>query len=321
MRIALGLKHLRQVTTSAPIPSAPTLTWTSASSVRDPVFTLTGILQGDIVQLQIDDDPAFGSTYGDDSNTVDSAEAADGQLTFSGIPTLAYATTYYARARITRAGVASAWSNSVNKTTDAAPAAASLVSGTGSTGAGTNRSQYINTSGTPVLTFTCNADVGAACLVRSTDAPPSKGHYEVTVGTIIAGSKMLLGVSDSALALGAAVFTYPGQTGAGCILRAVQNSTSWVVFANGTSSAITAPNTLAAGDIISCEFDTATKAVVFKHKRSSTVTTLSTTTLTSNIPTNWTATVGADAANGDSGTCNFGASAFAITPTSGYSGW
>jgi hypothetical protein len=121
MRIALGLKHLRQVTTTAPIPAAATLAWTSATSVRDPVFTLTGILAGDIVQLQIDDDPAFGSTYGDDTNTVDSTEAADGQLTFSGISTLAYATTYYARARITRAGQTSAWSNSASKTMDAAP--------------------------------------------------------------------------------------------------------------------------------------------------------------------------------------------------------
>jgi hypothetical protein len=319
MRIALGLKHLRQVTTSAPIPSAPTLTWTSGTSVRDPVFTLTGILAGDIVQLQIDDDPAFGSTYGDDSNTVDSTEAADGQLTFPGIPTLAYSTTYYARARITRAGVASAWSNSVNKTIDAAPAT-KLVIGSGSTGAGTDRSQYINSS--DGLTYVCNADVGAGCMERSTAAPPTKAHYENTVAALAAaGSKILTGVSDSALALGAAVFTYPGQTGAGCMLRAIGNTTSWVVFANGTNSAVTAPNNLAVGDVIVCEFDTSAKTVTFKLKHSGVTTTLTTVTLTSNIPTNWTATVGADASNTDSGTVNFGASAFAVTPTAGYSGW
>jgi hypothetical protein len=322
MRIALGLKHLRQVTTSAPIPSAPTLTWTSGTSVRDPVFTLTGILAGDIVQLQIDDDPAFGSTYGDDSNTVDSTEAADGQLTFSGIPTLAYATTYYARARITRAGVASAWSNTVNKTTDAAPASASLVSGTGSTGAGTNRSQFINTSGTPVLTFACNADVGAACLVRSTDVPPSKAHFEAKC-TVLPNTtdRMLVGVSDSALALGASVFTYPGQTGAGATLRAAAGGTSWGLRINGGDTAVTAPFALAVNDTIVCEFDTAAKTISYWIVRSGTPTLLISTTLTSNIPTNWTADVGWDASNGNTGLSNFGGSAWAKTPSAGYSGW
>jgi hypothetical protein len=289
--------------------------------VRDPVFTLTGILFNDSVELQIDDDPAFGSLYGDDNNTVDVTEAADGQLTFPGISTLNYSTTYYARARITRGGVTSAWSNSQSKTIDAA-AAAQLVAGTGSTGAGTNRSQYINTSGTPVLTFACNADVGAACLVRSTDVPPSKAHFEAKC-TVLPNTtdRMLVGVSDSALALGASVFTYPGQTGAGATLRAAAGGTSWGLRINGGDTAVTAPFALAVNDTIVCEFDTAAKTISYWIVRSGTPTLLISTTLTSNIPTNWTADVGWDASNGNTGLINFGGSAWAKTPSTGYSGW
>lgn len=309
----------------ATAPTAPVLTWTSGTSVRDPIFTLTNIALADSVQLQIDDDPAFGSTYGDDTNVVDATEAADGQLTFPGIPTLNYSTTYYARARYTRAGQTTAWSNVENKTIDAA-AITHLVSGTGATGADTDRSQYINTSGSPVLTYTCNADVGAACLVRSLDAPPVQAHFEDTINTVVVGSKHLIGWSDSALALGAAVFSYPGQTGAGCILRAVQASTSWVIFANGTTSAVTAPNALTAADILATETNRSTNVVTYKVKRAGVTTLIGTVTLTSNIPTNWTATVGADASNTDSGTTNFGGSPvnsanFAITPTASYVGW
>lgn len=309
-------------------PPAAILAWTSDTATRDPQFSMTQIQSGDLAELQIDDDPAFGSTYADDTHTIAALEAVDGQYNTSGVPTLAAGITYYARSRYKRGGIGawSAWSNTVSKTMDAA-SPTHLVAGTGATGAGTDRSQYINTSGSPVLTFACNADVGAACLVRSVDVPPNQSHYEMTAAALAAaGSKLLIGVSDAALALGPAVVSYPGQTGAGCTLRAIGNSTSWVLFANGSNSAVTAPNALAVGDIIACEFNKTTNVVTFKAKRAGTTTLIGSVTLTSNIPANWTATVGADASNTDSGTCNFGGSPvssanFAVAPTAGYSGW
>jgi hypothetical protein len=315
MRIALGLKHLRQVIASAPIPSAPTLTWTSGTSVRDPVFTLTGILAGDIVQLQIDDDPAFGSTYGDDSNTVDSTEAADGQLTFPGIPTLAYATTYYARARITRAGVASAWSNSVNQTTDAAPAS------TLSTTTGVNKSQWIDSDG---HTATGNASgVGTALMVRSTTTVSTgqKVHIESTVAALTSGGKLFFGFVDSTTALGSA--TTPGTPGDasgpnGFCFNAAQSSSVVGVWANaGFQGSVDLGSILAANDVVSMEYNESTKAVLCKHKRSSTVTTIWSGTLTSKIPPTATPFAGAWQ-TGDSQTVNFAGTA--ITPTAGYTG-
>jgi hypothetical protein len=319
MRIALGLKHLRQVTTSAPIPTTPVLTWTSGTATYDPVFNMTQIMAGDTTRLRVTVDSV--TTVYTDNDTVSSTEAADGTLSVGTFPTLTAGKTYDIEGSYQRAGVWSAWSNTVTKTMDAA-AAAQLVSGTGSTGAGTNRSQFINTSGTPVLTFACNADVGAACLVRSISAPPSKAHFEAKC-TVLPNTtdRMLVGVSDSALALGASVFTYPGQTGAGATLRAAAGGTAWGLRINGGDTSVTAPFALAVNDTIVCEFDTSAKTISYWIVRSGTPTLLISTTLTSNIPTNWTADVGWDASNGNTGLSNFGGSAWAKTPSAGYSGW
>lgn len=211
MRIAVGLKHLRQVTTTAPIPAAATLAWTSGTSVRDPVFTLTGILAGDIVQLQIDEDPAFGSTYGDDTNTVDSTEAADGQLTFSGISTLAYATTYYARARITRSGQTSAWSNSASKTIDAAPATTFDPANRN-----TNNAQLSNGN----FTIT-GVDQAAPQCARTTTTVASgeKKYFEVKVNTLQGANSFIgLGTCDDAFVF-ASTFNTPGATSHGAGLN------------------------------------------------------------------------------------------------------
>lgn len=180
------------------VPSAPVLTWTSATAAYNPTFALTGILVADVVQLQIDDDPAFGSTYGDDTNTVDSTEAADGQLTFSGIPTLGYATTYYARARITRGGATSAWSNSVSKTMDAAPA---------TTWDPANKSSFITLSGANLIASGTNT-VGAEQPVLGTTSKSSgKRYYEASFLNLV-GDNAGAGVANTL----PANFANPGNT-------------------------------------------------------------------------------------------------------------
>lgn len=153
----------------------PTLTWTSGTSTYDPTFTLTEITEADVVELQIDDDPAFGSLYGSDTNTIDASEALTGEVTFPAIPTLALSTTYYARARYTRGPDTSAWSTSVSKTMASDTTAPTLSSPTdtanGSTGAtisvSTNEGNgllywAVTTSSTPPTATALKAGTGAA---------------------------------------------------------------------------------------------------------------------------------------------------------------
>ena len=100
-----------------PVVVGMTLTWTSANTVYDPVFTLTfyGAVVGDVLTLQIDDNSDFSSLYASDFNTLDSAEIAAGTITYSGITTLLPGVTYYARVQLNRSSAIS-YSNTVNQT-------------------------------------------------------------------------------------------------------------------------------------------------------------------------------------------------------------
>lgn len=90
-----------------------TLTWASTNNVyNNPVFNLVPIEVGTIVELQIANNTNFSPIYSTDFNKVDSSERATGNLTFSGVTTLAFSTIYYARTRI-NGGI---WSNVVSKT-------------------------------------------------------------------------------------------------------------------------------------------------------------------------------------------------------------
>lgn len=295
-------------------PAAPVLAWTSGTSSYNPTFTLTGIQVADVVQLQIDDDPAFGSTYGDDTNTVDSTEAADGQLTFSGIATLGGSTTYYARSRITRAGLTSAWSSNVSKTMDAVSAAV-LYSGT----ANADRSQYVTV--TSSFTATANNAVGDTCGVRSVTTMPTKAHFEVTINAFAASNARLhMGVADSAVVLGASAFPHIGSSSAGFDWRLVPSATAQAPFYNGATQSATLGSAPLVGDVIAFDVDTSAKTVLVTHRRSGVNTQYGPFTLTSQIPSTWTAFVGGET-TADSVTINFGSSAFGVTPQTGYAGW
>lgn len=103
------------ITENISSPTAPVLNWTSSSSELNPTFNLTEIVEGDIVEVQVDDNSDFSSLFDSDINTIDSSEALAGALTFINISSLSAGTTYYVRARYQRGGLYSDWSNTETK--------------------------------------------------------------------------------------------------------------------------------------------------------------------------------------------------------------
>ncbi|URD60484.1 hypothetical protein M8312_11925 [Sphingomonas sp. KRR8] len=156
-------------TSTAPVPF---LTWTSASNVYDPVFTLASLAVGDVVDLQIATDSGFTSIYGSDTNTVDATEAGDGSLSFPAIPTLGFGTTYYARARKN----GGAWSSTVSKTM-----AAAVVQFPSTTGF--NKSQYITVSGSPPLTAAALAGNDKDSVRTNVQQGFNKAQMEITLNS------------------------------------------------------------------------------------------------------------------------------------------
>lgn len=213
-----------------------------------------------------------------------------------------------------------AWSNVLTDTIAATSVAALTASD------GTSKSQYINTTGTPKLTATMNNDLGAPCNVKATVAASGKRHWEVTLNSNSnQANNFSIGITDLAFTVGPGlIFPRPGNgTDPGVSINLPRGSSNVNLYVNGGYVGDYALiSAFAPGDLIIIEQDDAAKTVSFWHSRSGTHQLLVTTTLTSNIPTNWTAVVAGYGNSGgtpDSMTCNFGASAFAKTPSSGYS--
>ena len=99
------------------LPAAPVLTWVSDDTAYDPEITvaLSNPAVDDVIELQIDDNPDFASLFDTDTNTLDAGEVAANEATFGGISTLSAGVHYYMRARVTRNGATSEWSNTVDK--------------------------------------------------------------------------------------------------------------------------------------------------------------------------------------------------------------
>lgn len=174
----------------------PILTWTSGTATYDPVFGLTEVTESDVVEIHVDDDPAFGSLYGSDTNTIDAAEALSGSLTFPGIPTLAVATTYYARARYTRGGSTSGWSTSVSKAMAGDTTAPTLSSPT----------DTANGSNGAIISVSTNEGNGALSFVLTTSSTPPTAT-QVEAGQDHAGSPAAAFGSQSVTSTGVKTFT------------------------------------------------------------------------------------------------------------------
>lgn len=183
----------------------------------------------------------------------------------------------------------------------------------------TTKSQYLTLSGAN-LTATMNNSVNANCGVKATLAVTGKKYFETTIvshGTETNGS-FVVGVTDSGVSVGPAVFPTPGNGSLGASFRIKNGSTAVTVFRNGGNPAGTALSVAAAdGDKFGLSIDTTANTIKLSHRPISTGVwnDVQTLTLTSQIPTNWVAYTAGFGRTGagapyDAWTTNFGAVTF-----------
>lgn len=197
--------------------------------------------------------------------------------------------------------------------------------------AGTDKSQYVTLSGAPALDGLATANQSGTMGAQSTEGPSTtKFHFEVEVlsigSTASANSRIIVGCCDDTTAFGPAVFPQPGVATPGFSIRLNYNSATVNRYFNGSAfqASATIPGSAlpAAGDKIIIEVDTATNAVAVWYYDASAASTasLTTFTLTSQIPTDWRAFAGGYW-GGDAWRGNFGLSAFTRAPSSGYAAY
>lgn len=296
-------------------------------------------------QLQIDNNSDFSSP---EQNVVFFIDGSDFALNDETISMVTPSGTYYARLRMLRdneAGAttvtdelgntfnadASAWSNTV---TDTISSSVNVLPSAD----GVNRSQYMSTSGTPVLSYILEADVGSFIAARGLTAQvPQKGHSELTVDGWFSGSDggVYAGVCDVGTVTTFATFgQQPGVSSVpGCSAKLGKNATTLDVSANGSTTTYALGVNAAVGDKIIIECDKVANTVAFYVWDASAGALVNggaplvTVTLTGvYIPTAFYHCVagrrGSNVAGvSDAGTVNYGASAFSMTPSTGYSGW
>jgi hypothetical protein len=167
------------------------------------------------------------------------------------------------------------------------------------------------------------ANVGGNRGARATVAVTGKRHWEVTIEQLsaVSGNKFVMGMCDLAADMSGSIL--PGSSGAlGAGIRGADNSNNITQLRNGSVASTTNMGSpIAVGDVYVMEFDTAVPSVTFWRHRSGVNTLIyGPTTLTSQIPTNWVPTVQGFNTN-DRVSVNFGAGAWAKTPTALYEGW
>jgi hypothetical protein len=243
-----GVSDTFTTTTEAAAGSliAPVLAWTSGTSAYDPTFSLTEIIESDVVELQIDDVNTFTSLFDSDTNTIDAGEAASGSLTFAGISSLTAGTTFYARARYQRGGVWSDWSNTVSKAMDAVP----LVKWTSTNGANKYASIALSNGN---LTATPTTDSGYEGVEATAAAGPAKYQFECTLASIYgSANSFVVGVSAGTADF-SVINTLPGNSdGTGTCLQC--HSSTWYLATNGSINNFGAA-TVAPGGVITVAAD------------------------------------------------------------------
>lgn len=242
--LATGLVTVAATVAASGPVAAPTVGWASDNTVRDPVFTFSGIELNDVVELTILNTSA-STTHGVDTNTVDALELGNGELTFLAMPTLAYGTAYSATAKITRGGTQSAASNAVTQTIVALPATT-----------WGEKSSFITLSNGN-LTATGTDGVGAEQPVLATQAKTGKRYFEAQY-SVIAGANGNIGVGLAATL--PANFTDPGNAADAVFYRG--NS---LVKSNGvTLATYTEFQSTTTPKVIGVAIDTAANKVWFR---------------------------------------------------------
>ena len=307
--------------------NAPTLALHTASGVTPASWDVTvdsTVSPGMYIRFQIASDIGFVTITSDTETQIEGSDWEAGSVTIGNAlnPVAQPSGQYWARARIeTTPGdptnnVTSGWSNTITDTIVTATTTWATSS--------TDKSQYLTLSNGN-LTEAMNNTVGANCGVRGTTTPPSssKRYFETTtVGHGAGSSTIAIGITDSATALGPAVFPTPGNGSPGVNWRTKAGTTSTNLCANGaqvTGSNLT--TALADGDLLGVLSDDTANTVTLYHKPGSGAWyTVQTVTMTSQIPASRRPYI-AGFSTGDQNTTNFGQSAFSRTLGTGELMW
>ncbi|MBA3577280.1 MAG: hypothetical protein H0W39_06700, partial [Sphingomonas sp.] len=166
------------------------------------------------------------------------------------------------------------------------------------------------------LTLTISSDIAIPAGALATLATgPTQTHYELTINSIESG--MLVGFTSPLLVVGPETYPRPGQTQYEPGISIFTSADSG--YANG--GVVTMNYAPAVGDVVIFEADTATNVVNISYYRSGVKTLIySTTVAAAYVPKAWTAFVSASR-DADRGTVNFGSTAFASAPSTGFSAY
>jgi hypothetical protein len=189
---------------------------------------------------------------------------------------------------------------------------------------GANKSQYVTTA--DGLAAYSNSNQGTYCGIRSAvEQANAKCHFELTIDDLCSSSgRVTAGITNATQNLQTTTGLPGSGSLPGCAASMAIGSTSCSVGRNGGSQTVTLAAVPVAGDAICVEPDRAANRVSFYHYRAATGTAslIATVTMSSNIPANWYAFGSVHrrfaSDNLDAFTANFGASAYLMTPSTGF---
>lgn len=191
-----------------------------------------------------------------------------------------------------------------------------------STTTGTDKSQWIDTDDeVPEVLGKGIANVGAFYWARTTSAPiGTKIHLECTAVTSSATGLTSFGIVPAAASLGPSGTNTYGQTADGITFSFRIGFNVGRLYRNLSNQGFTLADATQAGDVFIMEIDLVSWAVSVWRKRGATLALVTTQTVTSGQPTDPTAAIAAQRVD-DTGRLNFGGTAFAQTPSTGYAGY
>lgn len=284
---------------TTPVPGPFTLAWTSATTeLTNLAFSITpALLVGDIVVLTLSVNSNMSSPFATSAaNTIDSAEAAAGSVTFTGITTPLSAGLTYARVNVVR-GASNA---------DSSTAPITLVGASAAPWNSADKSASVNLTGSNyIATLASNGFAGVRILGAKS---AGKIHVEFRLPAMSGASSF--GVANVAQGL----TTYVGDVGS----SSIGIFSTGLVWANNVSQF---GNGIAGGFVanawcaIEIDFDAGTLVFMDSAGTKGTVYSL---TLMGNGPyfLMWASNLTSHSVE-----INSGQSAFLITPSSGYAGW